>query len=164
MAWRMQETRRRVKLAVDARFVPRGRAPAEKPPAACFKEMGANVIPKVIMKKIPLLIGLLACALMGWTQGFENSLARFANGTTYLDINRNNFFCAVLQQTIGKTAGRLADVQAKFAFNRQMGRHQGPGEFEPAARHVLGYRCVLERKFGIVGQLIAVFDDRLPTR
>lgn len=43
------------------------------------------------MKKIPLLIGLLACALMGWTQGFENSLARFANGTTYLDINRNNF-------------------------------------------------------------------------
>ena len=78
------------------------------------------------------------------------------------NIYTHHLRSTVLKKAIGKTAGRLADIQAAQTRHIQACGFQRAFQFQAASRNVFGFGVVQHFQFSRFGNLIAVFSNALP--
>ena len=81
---------------------------------------------------------------------------------TMSNIDPNHLCCTTLQQTVCKSTGALANVQATQPFHTQARGTQRAIELQATTRDVFGLGIIQQLQLRTSGNVITILDDLFP--
>src|SRR5579864_238021 len=79
-------------------------------------------------------------------------------------VHADDMLRALLQQAVGKPAGRLTDIETALATRVDRRRGKRAFELEPSARNVARFGGIEQLELRRLGNLVAVLGDHAPGR